>query len=125
MNQQPDIIFIEGLSVDASIGVYDWEKQIKQKLIFDVELSSDIQQAGQSDQLDDTVCYAAVSEHITQLTQHQHIDLLEALAEQICSSVLANFNVSAIKLRISKPGAVPTAKNVGIQIVRNRLSQSS
>lgn len=113
-----DIIFIEGLSVEASIGVYDWEKEIKQKLIFDLELGVDLSPAGKSDDVNDTVCYATVSAHITELTQKEHIELLEALGEQITSSILAKFAVTSVKLKISKPGAVPTAKAVGIQIVR-------
>lgn len=121
----PDIVFVQSLGVEASIGVYDWEKQIKQKLLFDLELSCNLIEAGISDNVDDTVCYATVCESITKLTQSQHFELLEALAEQICSTLLTQFPIDAITLRIHKPGAVPEAQSVGIQISRHRLQDAS
>ncbi|HAE90434.1 MAG TPA: bifunctional dihydroneopterin aldolase/7,8-dihydroneopterin epimerase, partial [Idiomarina sp.] len=61
MSQQGlDEVLIEGLEVDATIGVYDWEQDIQQKLIIDLTLAWDCQRAGQSDSIDDALDYAAV-----------------------------------------------------------------
>lgn len=121
---QLDIVFIEGLGVEASIGVYEWEKNIKQKLIFDLEMGVSLETAGQSDNVDDTVCYATVSEQVISLTQSKHFDLLEALGEQITAMILGKFPVLFVKLKLSKPGAVPEAKAVGIKLYREKKGSS-
>lgn len=115
-----DLVFVNGLSIDASIGVYEWEKKIKQRLDFDIELGCSLQTAGISDDVNDTVCYATICEVLASIVHSQHFDLLEALAEQICSTLLTQFPIEYVTLRIHKPGAVPNTKSVGIQIHRLR-----
>ena len=115
-----DMIFIEELSVAASIGVFEWEKRITQTLHFDVELSVDLTTAGQSDDMKDTVCYAKVSETIIAVTQRQHHDLLESLANHIFTELFKTSSIHTISLKISKPGAVKAARNVGIKMIRTR-----
>lgn len=116
-----DIIFIDELKVEASIGVFEWEKKIKQNLIFSLEMEYDFQDAASSDKVDDTVCYATVSQRVTELTQQKHVELLEALGEKIAQTLLTEFPIKALSLRIAKPGAVPAAKSVGIQLYRTKL----
>lgn len=117
---ESDSIFIEALEVEASIGVFEWEKKIKQKLLFDLELAVDLTLAGKSDDLANTVCYAQVSELVIKHTQSRHFDLLEALAEQVITQLFNAFPIQTIQMKLAKPGAVPEAKSVGIKLVRQR-----
>lgn len=115
---QADIIFIKNLSFLASIGVFDWEKQVQQKLELDLELSTNIRPAAAKDDLNLTLNYAAISEQVIQLAQAQHHDLIETLAEKIAALLLANFNTQQVSLTLRKPSAVPAAASVGVKIVR-------
>lgn len=118
MNETCDRVFIEGLEVITVIGVYDWEAQIKQKLIIDIEAAWDHKMAGKSDDLSHCLNYADVSEHIIlHLTRHK-FKLIERVAEEVASIILTVFNVSWVKVKISKPNAVLQARNVAVQIVR-------
>ena len=114
-----DKVLIEGLSVETVIGVLDWEREIKQRLVFDLELSTDIQQAGATDDLQYAIDYAAVSQSVLDLVEASSYQLIESLAEKIAAMVLAEFNISHVKLKVSKPGAVPQAQNVAVQIERS------
>ena len=116
-----DLIFISELKVDAIIGIYDWERENTQPLIFDVEMETDIKKSAGSDSIDDTVCYKTVSDEIIALTLQNKFELVESLAEDICQSILKKHTgVSAIKLTVSKPNAVEQTKTVGITIFRGR-----
>lgn len=116
-----DAIFIKGLAVKAVIGVFDWEKEIQQPLVFDLELYTDLKQASESDNLQDTVCYKTVSDDIIALTEASRFDLIESLAEKVCEHILATqTGVQALKLTLHKPDAVPAAQSVGLNIYRTR-----
>jgi dihydroneopterin aldolase len=118
-----DTIFIKGLAVDAVIGVFDWEKEIKQPLVFDIELYTDLKKASLSDDLQDTVCYKTVSDEVIALTEASRFDLIESLAEQVCEYILKSQPaVSAVKLTLHKPDAVPSAQSVGLSIYRQRIA---
>jgi dihydroneopterin aldolase len=114
-----DFIFIKKLKVNAIIGIYAWEREKPQPLIFDVEMSVDIKQSTQSDSIDDTVCYKTVADEIMALTAQSKHELIEALSEEICQVILKNHQaISSIKLSINKPQAVAQAKTVGLVIYR-------
>lgn len=117
---QPDSIFIEKLTFLASIGVFEWEKEIEQKLELDLELSTDIRPAAASDDLHLTLNYAAISEDVINLAKSQHHDLIETLAEKLATRLLKNFATNQVTLTLRKPGAVPAASNVGVKITRQR-----
>ncbi|WP_341501904.1 dihydroneopterin aldolase [Gallaecimonas sp. GXIMD4217] len=113
-----DSIFIEGLEVYAVIGIYDWEKTQQRKLVFDLEMASDIAAAARGDDYGQALCYASVSQWITDYTQQHRFELIETLAERIAAGVMAEFSVKWLRLRLSKPGAVANARNVGLVIER-------
>lgn len=115
-----DSVLIEGLSLDASIGVFEWEKQIKQGLVFDVALYGDFSKAAKSDAIQDTVDYSAVCSAIQEILQQQHYNLLEYLAERIARTILDGFTITAVGLTIYKPGAVTNTKQVGVRIYREK-----
>ena len=113
-----DKVFIRQLQVNTIIGVFDFEKQAKQPLFFDVEMLTDFSKAAQSDNVDDVVDYAKVSQRIIAHCAQEQVELLETLAEQLTGIILNQFAVSQVTLRISKPQAVLEAQTVGIEITR-------
>jgi dihydroneopterin aldolase len=116
-----DIIFIKQLNVSAIIGIYDWERKTPQPLIFDIEMTTNIQKSASTDSIADTVCYKTVADNIIDLTKQNKFELLESLAEKICQLILAKHQgVLAIKLSVNKPNAVENTQTVGISIYRSR-----
>ena len=113
-----DIIYLNDLCIDTVIGVYDWERRVKQKIIIDLELATDIRKAAASDNLDDTLNYKAVAKRLIDFVGQSDYELVETLAERITEIVLNEFNVPWVKLRLNKQGAVRGARDVGIIIER-------
>lgn len=113
-----DIVFLNELRVDALIGVWDWERRMRQTLVMDVELGTDMRRAGESDDLTATVDYKAVTDRIIELTRASSYRLIEALGEQLTRTVLEEFDVRWIRLRIRKPGVLREVREVGILIER-------
>lgn len=114
-----DKILIEGLAVETVIGVYDWERQIRQRLIFDLEIGTDITAAAKSDKLANTLDYKALSDRVVDYVSATEFELLEALAEDLAQLILREFGVQWLRMKVSKPGAVPKAKNIALIIERN------
>tara|TARA_B110000881_G_C18341136_1_gene396576 strand:+ start:221 stop:604 length:384 start_codon:yes stop_codon:yes gene_type:complete len=113
-----DIIFVEGLSVPTRIGLLDWEKLTTQVLKLDIQVTHSIHNASQSDDIKDTVNYASLCQCVLNFCKKQDNDLLESLAEKICTELFNVFNMRAIQLKISKIGIIAEANAVGIQIIR-------
>ncbi len=113
-----DKVFISQLHVDTIIGVYDFEKESKQSLYFDIEMLTDIRKAAASDNIHDAVDYAAVSERVIAHTTAKPVELLETLVEQLAALILAEFAVTQVTIRVSKPAAVAAAQTVGVEITR-------
>ena len=114
-----DIIFIEGLEIETIIGVYEHERDIKQKVVLDIEMTIPESDAASSDDLRHTVDYDAVSKLVTSYVIDTQYQLIESLAEQVASLVLGAFATDSLKLKLSKPGAVKNAKSVGLVILRS------
>ncbi len=114
-----DRVFIEGLVVETVIGVFDWERTLRQTLIFDVEMTYDCAPAGAADELALALDYSAVAQRIEAVATASSCRLLETLAEQVAAALLAEFAVGSVRLRLQKPGAVPRARSVGVEIVRH------
>ena len=123
-SSQNDIVLIQGLALEASIGVFDWEKKIKQRLVFDLELSCDFSKASVSDDIQDAVNYAQVCEEIENILSKKHYQLLEFLAEKISSHLFETFQIASLKLTIFKPEAVAKTQQVGVSIYRERLESN-
>ena len=114
-----DRVFIEGLEVEALIGIYDWERRIRQTLVFDIEMAFDNTIPAASDDIADTLNYKAVSKRITGFVQESGFGLVETLAERVAAILLEEFAVRHVRLKLSKPGAVRGARNVGVIIERS------
>ena len=115
-----DTIYIEGLEIDALIGIHDWEQSTRQKLVIDIKISWDISNAAQTDDISFACNYASISESVTTFVEASHFQLIETLAEQTAQLILKKFSVPNLKLRVSKPGAVSNAENVSVSIERNQ-----
>ncbi|QQF76629.1 dihydroneopterin aldolase [Histophilus somni] len=117
-----DKIFIEGLTALAQIGVYDWEQQIKQKLIFDIEMAWDFSRAVADDDVQYCLSYAEVSEFILNYVQSRPFLLIERVAYEVAEQLRVKFNISWVKIKLSKPKAIAQANNVGIVVEQGNLS---
>lgn len=115
-----DIVFIEQLSVITTIGVYDWEQTIEQKLVFDIEMGWDNVAAAKSDDVNDCLSYADVSETVISHVEGQRFALVERVAEEVAELLLSRFNSPWVRIKVSKPGAVARAANVGVIIERSQ-----
>ncbi len=113
-----DIVFIRGLKAKAVIGVFDWEKQIRQNLVLDLDLRADVVHAAASDTLEDAVDYKAISQRVVEFVEGSKFQLVESLAEAVARIVREEFAVSWVRVRIAKPFAVRTAQEVGVVIER-------
>ena len=113
-----DTVFIKGLKAASVIGCYDWERNIRQTLVIDLELRADFTRAAKCDALEDALDYAAISRRVIAVCDESRFQLLEALAEHVAAIVLEEFSVSGLRMTITKPGAVPEADGVGVAIER-------
>ncbi len=115
-----DIVYIHDLRIDTIIGVYDWERQVKQTLSFNLDMATDIRQAAATDDLQYTINYKAVSDRLIEFVETSQPQLLETLAENIASLIISEFHVPWLRLQVSKAGAVRTARDVGLIIERGK-----
>ena len=118
----PDIVFIDGLEIETLIGIYDWERRIRQPLRFDLEMEFDNRVPAASDAIGDTLDYKAVSKRLVQYVSESSFGLVETLAERCAALVIEEFGVACVRLRLSKPGAVRGALAVGVRIERRRAA---
>ena len=115
-----DRVFIEGLEIEALIGIYDWERRIRQTLVFDLEMAFDNRVPAASDDIADTLNYKDVSKRLIEYVGASDFGLVETLAERCAAIVLDEFDVAHVRLKLSKPGAVRGARAVGVIIERTR-----
>jgi dihydroneopterin aldolase len=114
-----DRVFIEDLRVATVIGIFDWEREIKQAVSLDLEMAFDIRRAAATDSIADTLDYKAVAKRLIQFIETSEFQLVESLAERCAAIVLAEFPVNWLRLRLSKPGAVRGSSAVGVIIERS------
>lgn len=113
-----DIIYLHGLKIDTVIGMFPWERNIKQQILIDLDLAVDLTKVVVSDHIADTLDYDALAKRLTEFVGNSRFHLIEALAEQIAALIMAEFQVKWLKLRLTKPGAIPNASEVGVLIER-------
>ncbi|GMU47512.1 MAG: hypothetical protein AMXMBFR26_22940 [Porticoccaceae bacterium] len=119
MRERPvDIVYIRDLRIDTTIGIYDWEREVRQTVSLDLEMATDITAAAASDDIQYALNYKAVAKRIIAHVESSGCLLVERLAEEVAGLVLAEFPVPWLRLRLSKPGALRGARDVGIVIER-------
>ncbi len=115
-----DIIFLESVKVKTHLGVPEWERQIAQTIILDIEISYDFKKACETDAIEHTIDYAVVVESIRARLTEKSFRLVEALAEDICQLILKEFDAKRVKLRVAKPNVLPDLAALGVQITREQ-----
>ena len=113
-----DKIFLDELKIDTIIGIWDWERKVRQTVIIDLEMSADIAKAAASDSVEDTLNYKSVAKRVQQFVADSSFQLVETLAERIAGIIRDEFDVAWVKVRVHKPGAIRGSKDVGIEIER-------
>jgi dihydroneopterin aldolase len=115
-----DRVFIEALEIECLIGIYDWERTVRQNVVLDIEMAFDNRVPAGSDAIEHTLDYKAVSKRLMQFVGDSSYGLVETLAEQCAAIILNEFNVAWVRLKLAKPGAVRGARSVGVIIERQR-----
>ncbi len=113
-----DIVYIRDLRVETVIGIFDWEREVRQWVSLDLEMAADIRPAAASDDIRDALDYKAISKRLIQLLRDSECQLIETLAESVALVVMQEFGVPWLRLRISKPDALRGAQDVGLLIER-------
>jgi len=120
---QMDIVFLRGLKAETVIGIYDWEREIRQSVILDLEMSTDVGRAAASEDIGDAVNYKAVAKRLVAFIEASEFKLVETLAERCAGIILDEFGVAWLRLTLNKVGAVSAARDVGVIIERgNRVT---
>lgn len=118
-----DIVYIRDLRIDTIIGIYDWEREVRQTVSIDLEMATDIRQAAATDDIQYALNYKAVSKRLISYVENRNALLVETLAEELAKLIREEFNVPWLRLRLSKPGAVRGARDVGLVIERGLKPQ--
>ena len=115
-----DKIFIHALKTEAIIGIFDWERQVKQTVIVDIEISADVRKAAMSDSIHDTLNYKRVAKRVLAFVEESSFHLVETLAEHIAMLLLEDFGIAWVRISLSKPGAIRNSRDVGVTLDRDR-----
>ena len=115
-----DTIFLHGLEVECVIGVWEWERRIKQKIQIDLDMAADIRSAAATDRLEDTLNYKAIAKRVISHVENSNYQLVESLAESVAGILLNEFAVSWCRVKINKGGAVRGARSVGVIVERGQ-----
>jgi dihydroneopterin aldolase len=115
-----DIVFIRDLRVDTVIGIFDWERKIRQTVVLDIEMAADVAAAAASDNIEDALDYKAVGKRITGFVEDSRFELVETLAERIAEIIRGEFGVPWVRLQLNKEGALRGSRGVGVVIERGR-----
>jgi dihydroneopterin aldolase len=117
-----DIVYISDLRVETIIGIYDWERKIRQIVSIDLEMAADNRKAAATESIDDALNYKAVAKRLIQFAEESEFQLVETLAERIAEIILEEFDVDWLRLKLGKPGAVTGSREVGVIIERGERS---
>lgn len=113
-----DTIFLHDLKVETVIGIWGWERKIRQTVVVNLEMAADIRRAAKSDSVDDTLNYKAVAKRLQQFIAESEFQLVETLAERVADIVVGEFDVPWVRVQVSKPGAIRGSRDVGVRIER-------
>jgi dihydroneopterin aldolase len=115
-----DTIFLHDLRIKTIVGIWEWERKLRQTVSIDLEMGADIRKAASSDRIEDTLDYKQIAKRIQQFVEESSYRLVETLAENIAGIILSEFDVPWIVVRVNKPGAIRGSRDVGVIIRRER-----
>ncbi len=113
-----DKIFLNSLAIDCIVGIWEWERKVRQRVVIDLEMATDIRVAAASDRIEDTIDYKKVSKRLQTFVGESQFHLVETLTEKIAEIIVTEFKVSWVKVRLNKQGALRGSRDVGILIER-------
>lgn len=125
----PDEVFLEAVRFYGYHGVNPEERVQGQRFVVDVHLKTDLRPAGASDDLAQTINYSSVYQRVKAIVEGEPRDLIEAVAEEIATTLLAEFpTASTATVTIRKPevalkGAMLNA--AGVRIHRTRETEQA
>ena len=117
-----DKVFLKALHATPVIGIYDWEREIRQDVYIDLTMATDISKAASTDDIQYALNYKSISERVIEFTNDSSFGLIEALAENISQIVRQEFNVQWVRVTVHKPGAIEAAEDLGVTIERGQLT---
>lgn len=117
-----DKVFIKNLEIDAIIGIYDFERTTRQKVVFDIEMWWDVAKAAKSENIDDALNYKTLSDQLKDYVGQSQFQLIETLAEAVAAIIIDQYAVESVKLTLHKPDALDGATDVGVEILRHRTA---
>lgn len=115
-----DKIFLRDLRIETVVGIWDWERRIRQTVSIDLEMAADIARAAATDSIDDTLNYKKVAKRLIAFVEASEFQLVETMAERIAEIVLGEFKVPWVRVTVNKPGAIRGSRDVGVQIERGQ-----
>lgn len=115
-----DTIFLHDLRIKTIVGIWEWERRIRQTVSIDLEMGADIRNAARTDRIEDALDYKQIAKRVQQFVEDSSYRLVETLAENIATVVLREFDVPWISVRVNKPGAIRGSRDVGVIIQRER-----
>ena len=118
-------ILINDLTLDAFIGIHDFEKKKKQKIAISLSLDVNDNISGIEHKIENFVSYEHIVADIKSILKSGHIDLLETLGEKIVDLCFTDERVMTIKLKLEKLEVFKETKSVGIEIFRKKNSDNS
>ena len=114
-----DKIFLTDLRIEAVIGIWEWERRVRQTVSLDLEMATDIRPAAATDDIEHALNYRSIAKRLAETVAESEFKLVETLAETLARIVITEFGVPWLKLSVSKPGAIKGSRNVGIVIERS------
>ncbi len=113
-----DIIFLEDVKVKTHLGVPEWERQLPQTIVLNIEIAYDFSRPCETDAIEDTIDYAQVVARIRETLQQNSFRLVEALAEHVCQLIIGEFKAEQVTLKVAKPNVLPDLAALGVKITR-------
>jgi len=118
-DDKPDLVLVRDLLVRGIIGLNEWERKKKQDLLVNLEIRTDIREAGASDEVRGTINYRTIAKAVIKLIEESSFFLVEALATEIARLVVVEHGARSVRVRVEKPGAVRFSRSVGVEIERS------
>lgn len=118
--QSVDTVFLRGLAIETTIGFFEWERHVRQTVVLDLEIPVDCARAASTDSVDNTVDYKAIAKRCIAFVEAAQYNLVETLAHQLATTLLAEFDIAWIRLSVNKPGAIRGSRDVGVKIERRK-----
>jgi len=115
-----DKVFLKALHTTPVIGIYDWEREIRQDVYIDLTMATDISKAAATDDIQHTLNYKSISDRVVEFSNNSSFGLIETLAEHIAQIVREEFNVPWVRVTVHKPGAIEAAEDLGVTIERGK-----